>query len=186
MGSIIKVHVAYKTPFWRAQGLSGSILSDRTVTSMWIDMSVPGVETGGLVGFFAGDAAQAWADRSPEDRRARVLEDIATHLGPEAKEPIDYVDLVWPAAPWQRGGYLAIPVPGVLSALGDGLREPVGRIHWAGTQTADVSMGYFDGAIAIRSEGRKRLHQTPRALRTCCIKRLVEGRLRPRSPVNAE
>jgi monoamine oxidase len=147
MGSIIKVHVAYATPFWRAQGLSGSILSDRTVTGMWIDMSVPGVETGGLVGFFAGGGAQAWADRSPEDRRARVLEDIATYLGPEADAPIDYVDEVWPARPWQRGAYMAVPGPGVLTAFGPALREPVGRIHWAGTETADISMGYLDGAI---------------------------------------
>jgi monoamine oxidase len=147
MGSIIKVHVAYQTPFWRAKGLSGAILSDRTVTGAWFDNSVPGVETGRLVGFFAGAAAQAWADRSPEDRRARALEDIATYLGPEAKAPIDYVDEVWAAAPWQRGCYWAVPVPGMWTAFGHALREPVGRIHWAGTETADVFIGYLDGAI---------------------------------------
>ena len=27
------------------------------------------------------------------------------------------------------------------------LRDPVGRIHWAGTETADVNIGYYDGAI---------------------------------------
>ena len=46
MGSIIKVHVAYETPFWRAKGLSGMILSYCTVTSMWMDNAYPGVETG--------------------------------------------------------------------------------------------------------------------------------------------
>ena len=34
-----------------------------------------------------------------------------------------------------------------LGAAGPALREPVGRMHWAGTETADVSMGYLDGAI---------------------------------------
>ena len=147
MGSIIKVHLAYETPFWRDQGLSGSIISDRMVTPWIADNSVAGTTIGSLAGFFAGGGAQAWADRSPEQRRARVLEDLAIYLGPEAKTPIDYLDTVWPAAQWQRGAYMASPVPGALTAFGRALREPVGRIHWAGTETADVSMGYLDGAI---------------------------------------
>ena len=147
MGSIIKVHVAYETPFWRAKGLSGCILSDRTVTGMWMDNGHPGVETGRIVGFFAGGHAQAWAERSPEERRAQVLEDLATYLGPEANTPIEYVQRSWPAAPWQRGAYMAVTSPGALTAFGPALRDPVGRIHWAGTETADVNIGYFDGAI---------------------------------------
>ncbi len=27
------------------------------------------------------------------------------------------------------------------------LRAPVGRIHWAGTETAEVFNGYMDGAV---------------------------------------
>jgi monoamine oxidase len=27
------------------------------------------------------------------------------------------------------------------------LREPVGRVHWAGTETSDVWCGYMDGAV---------------------------------------
>jgi monoamine oxidase len=147
MGSIIKIHVAYETPFWRAQGLSGAILSDRTPTGMWMDNSHPGVETGRIVGFFGGGYAQVWADRSPEERRAQVLEDLAKYLGPEAKNPIDYLERSWPAAPWQRGAYWAMPSTGALTAFGVALREPVGRIHWAGTETADENIGYYDGAI---------------------------------------
>jgi monoamine oxidase len=147
MGSIIKVHLAYPTPFWRAQGLSGTVLSDRTVTGMWMDHTIPGVDTGGMVGFFAGGHAQAWAERAPEERRARVLEDLATYLGPEANQPIEYAEQSWSAAPWQRGAYMAVPAPGTLTAFGPALREPVGRIHWAGTETADANIGYLDGAI---------------------------------------
>jgi monoamine oxidase len=35
----------------------------------------------------------------------------------------------------------------VLTHFGLALREPVRQIHWAGTETADESMGYFEGAI---------------------------------------
>lgn len=147
MGSIIKVHLAYQSPFWRTQGLTGSILSDRIATGFWMDHTVPGARTGGMVGFFGGGYAQVWAERSSEERRAQVLEDLATYLGPEAKNPIEYVERSWPAAPWQRGAYWAMPTPGTLTAFGPALREPVGRIHWAGTETADENIGYLDGAI---------------------------------------
>jgi monoamine oxidase len=42
---------------------------------------------------------------------------------------------------------MAVPSPGTLTAFGPALREPVGRIHWAGTETADANIGYLDGAI---------------------------------------
>ena len=32
-------------------------------------------------------------------------------------------------------------------AYGARLRQPVGRIHWAGTETSDYWNGYMDGAV---------------------------------------
>jgi monoamine oxidase len=32
-------------------------------------------------------------------------------------------------------------------ACGRAIREPVGLIHWAGTETATVFAGYMDGAV---------------------------------------
>ena len=37
--------------------------------------------------------------------------------------------------------------PGRLERLRTALREPVGRIHWAGTETSEVWNGYMDGAV---------------------------------------
>jgi monoamine oxidase len=37
--------------------------------------------------------------------------------------------------------------PGVLTSYGHALGAPVGRIHWAGTETATVWNGYMDGAV---------------------------------------
>jgi monoamine oxidase len=37
--------------------------------------------------------------------------------------------------------------PGTLFAYGTALREPVGRIHWAGTETSTYWNGYMDGAV---------------------------------------
>jgi monoamine oxidase len=35
----------------------------------------------------------------------------------------------------------------VWTGYGEALREPVGRIHWAGTESSEVWNGYMDGAI---------------------------------------
>ena len=37
--------------------------------------------------------------------------------------------------------------PGVLLEYGTALREPVGRVHWAGTETSTYWFGYMDGAV---------------------------------------
>jgi monoamine oxidase len=37
--------------------------------------------------------------------------------------------------------------PGTLLDFGPALREPVGRIHWAGTETSTYWNGYMDGAV---------------------------------------
>ena len=36
---------------------------------------------------------------------------------------------------------------GTLVDFGPALRTPVGRIHWAGTETSDYWSGYMDGAV---------------------------------------
>ena len=36
---------------------------------------------------------------------------------------------------------------GTLTRHGHLLREPFGRVHWAGTETATVSHGAIDGAV---------------------------------------
>ena len=37
--------------------------------------------------------------------------------------------------------------PGVLTGFGPALRAPVGRIHWASTETATAHLGMIEGAI---------------------------------------
>jgi monoamine oxidase len=53
----------------------------------------------------------------------------------------------WPTEQWSRGGPTPIFGPGTLTSFGPALRDPVGRIHWAGTETSDFWQGYMDGAV---------------------------------------
>lgn len=147
LGCVIKTHIAYPKAFWRDQGLTGLVISDQIEFGPWFDHSPADGTYGALVGFYDGGPAQRWADRSPEARRAQTLSDIALYLGEAALRPTDYVEEVWTRGPVHRGGYVSVPGPGVMTAFGPALLEPVGRIHWAGTETAEAWVGYIDGAI---------------------------------------
>jgi monoamine oxidase len=37
--------------------------------------------------------------------------------------------------------------PGVLSDFGPAIRAPIGRVHWAGSETSTFWAGYMDGAV---------------------------------------
>ena len=66
---------------------------------------------------------------------------------PRARAPRAYVEQNWAEEPGSRGCYVGFAAPGVLLDYGDALRAPVGRIHWAGTETATEWNGYMDGAV---------------------------------------
>ncbi|MCA9711446.1 MAG: FAD-dependent oxidoreductase, partial [Myxococcales bacterium] len=83
----------------------------------------------------------------PQERQRRVVEHLVRLFGPQAAEPIGYVDQDWSKEPHSGGCYVGLMKPGVLTRVGNALREPAGRIHFAGTETARRWCGYFDGAL---------------------------------------
>jgi monoamine oxidase len=148
MGSVIKYWVAYEKPFWRERGLNGMLQSDQPPSEFISgDMTPEEGHPGLLIGFIEGHNAMAWTGRPREDRKKLVVERLVSFLGPEAASPIDYEDQDWPADPWSRGCYGASMTPGIMTTVGKVIRQPHGRIHWAGTETSTKWTGYIDGAI---------------------------------------
>jgi monoamine oxidase len=147
MGAVIKCFVAYETPFWREMGLCGQAVLASSDFGLFYDISAPGNPHGVLSGFFDGAPAIRWADRAPEERRAEVVAAVVRAFGDAAKNPIEYKEQVWPKEPWSIGGYTSVAGPGAITHFGPALTAPVGRIHWAGTETSDIWSGYVDGAL---------------------------------------
>jgi monoamine oxidase len=102
---------------------------------------------GFLVGFIEAHNALKWTGRPQEERRKLIVDRIVSFFGPEAAHPIDYEDQDWPSEVWTRGCYGAYMAPGVMTTVGHSIRQPHGRIHWAGTETSTRWMGYIDGAL---------------------------------------
>lgn len=146
-GNLIKCHAIYERPFWRVQGLTGQAASDMGPATSTFDNSPPDGRPGVLFGFVGGDQARIWGPRSKTARRRAVLQNFATYFGPEALQPRGYVEKDWSREAWTRGCPTAHTGPGVLLAFGPAIRRPVGRIHWAGTETSTYWAGYMDGAV---------------------------------------
>jgi monoamine oxidase len=146
-GSVIKFNVEYETPFWRADGLSGQAAGDIGPVKFTFDNSPPDGSAGVLVCFLEGADARRFGARTTEERRDAVMGSLVAFYGDRAANSVDFVELDWSAEEWTRGCYGAHLAPGVWTQFGPALRAPVGRIHWAGTETAPVWAGYMDGAL---------------------------------------
>jgi monoamine oxidase len=146
-GTLTKVSARYETPFWRDAGYTGTALSTRGFVSATFDGSPPDGGPGVVFGFVGGDKAREYERLSKRERRARILGEFAEFWGSEAERPQEFWDTRWPAQRWNRGGPVGIHGAGSLVANGSALREPVGRIHWAGTETSTYWNGYMDGAV---------------------------------------
>lgn len=147
MGRVIKVNVVYDEPFWRADGWSGQANSDTRPLGTVFDNTPYSGGPGILVGFLEGRHADAASRLHPADRRAHIVDDLAGYFGPQARSPVNVVELDWAAEEFSRGCYGAFATPGTLTRFGPHLRRPIGPLRWAGTETATRWAGYMDGAV---------------------------------------
>jgi monoamine oxidase len=139
--------VVYDRPFWRDQGMNGTVVTTGGPVSVTFDDSPPDGRPGIVFGFVGGDKSRDFLRMSKSARRAAVLANFVEFFGQPASQPLDYIETPWPAEQWSRGGPVAVPGPGTLLAYGDTLRRPFRRVHWAGTETSTYWNGYMDGAV---------------------------------------
>ncbi|WP_330232653.1 FAD-dependent oxidoreductase [Nocardia sp. NBC_00508] len=146
MGSVLKSFAVYERPFWRDDGLTGQSLNPHDPVPVTFDATRPG-GPGVLGALVPGRAAQRLAALPASERRAMIVGSLVRAFGHAARDPIEWHEKVWAEDPYARGGYGAFFPPGVLTTLGSALRQPIGAIHWAGSETATEWSGYIEGAI---------------------------------------
>jgi monoamine oxidase len=147
MGSVVKVHALYDEPFWRQDGLSGLAVNFDGPVEIVYDNSPAGGSPGVLVGFVEGRDARDFTRRPPAERRATFLACLVGCFGAAAGHPRELLERSWAEEEYSGGCFAGFFPPGVWTSYGRALREPVGRLHWAGTETATVWNSYMDGAV---------------------------------------
>lgn len=168
-GTVWKIWLVYDTAFWRPLGLTGestSIYPGDLIANARDGGGPQGHDAPGLMICFAmGDQARTLGAMTREARRAQVISEMVHRFGPAAGNlsstirfpavtpqnpaPDNYFEFNWAVEEWARGDFAAVPGPGVYTGVGFGpaIRQPVGRVHWAGVDTATSNYASFSGAV---------------------------------------
>jgi monoamine oxidase len=157
MGSVIKVMVVYEKPFWRDEGLNGQVLCDTAPIHSVYDNSPEDGSLGVLLGFVEGENARHLRCLGHAARERLTLEALAGFFGEKALNYKGYLEKNWLTDPWVLGGYCGHFSPNVWTNYGGALREPCGKIHWAGTETSGVWNGYMEGAVLSGERAAKEI-----------------------------
>jgi monoamine oxidase len=145
LGTGWKFQAVYESPFWRDEGRSGRVTDlDRSLDAY--DGSPMGGRVGAIIVFMGIEASWRAAALSSDERRRLVLGSLERALGPRAAHPDRFLERMWGFDPYSRGD-VSVPTLGTWTSFGAALREPIGPLHWAGTETAIEFPGQMEGAI---------------------------------------
>lgn len=158
-GYYTKVMMVFKTPFWVTKGFCGLTQSFTGPASIIRDTSSPEDDKHVLTCFMVSAPGRAWSQLSEEERKSTLLQQIGElfKVGTEkAQEQFSELLLYeWTGDEFAGWGCPCTSLPpGVLDAVGsDTLRDPVGNVHFVGTETAGEWKGYMEGAVRSGERG---------------------------------
>jgi monoamine oxidase len=142
-----KTLVVYEEAFWRQDGFSGQSAEPNSAAEVTLDASSVAGKPGVLASFTFGRVAARVAALDEAERRGAVIDALTARFGSRAGSPVDFIETAWWTEEWTRGCSMAHFPQGLLTRYGRLLREPFGRVHWAGTETSTRSHGAIDGAV---------------------------------------
>lgn len=147
MGSIGKFQAVYDAPFWRDLGFSGQVIGNGRPIDVTFESYSQGKHF--LMGFISAEQMRRLDGADAERFMDECMSSFVEYFGPRARSlAVDRGFKRWDRDPYSWGGPTGVSSPGLLTAAGTALREPVGPIHWAGTEAATYWQGYMDGAVS--------------------------------------
>ena len=160
-GAIFKINIVYDEPFWRADGLSGQSAAPGSPATITIDASHRRAARPGCCASSSRDPIARQTRRAGRGRtQARRSWRSSSRGSATGRVPVDYIEQNWTVERYSGGGMLSHAPTGVLTEFGHALREPCGRIHWAGHRE-------FGGHVRL---GRRRRPLGERARPKSCTR----------------
>lgn len=140
----IEAAMVYKKPFWRDAGISDqSFMTDDSVHPWAWDNSPPDGSVGDISCFIGPSLGTRMTSAAPT---AALVDSYVKYLGPEAVHPVHYHDQYGMLERYTKGCVSPL-APGLLSRHGAALRPTLGRLEWAGAESAMIWNGYMDGTV---------------------------------------
>ena len=144
MGESIKIGLSYAQPFWKQDGLSGTIFSNPGPIPEMYDHS--NFENSGfaLKGFLNG----AYFSLTKEQRLDMILNQLEKYYGPEVRGYIDYQEMIWQNEAFTYAPYKEHVFPHQNNGH-EVFRQPylTNRLFISGSETARHFPGYMEGAV---------------------------------------
>eukprot|EP00913_Durusdinium_trenchii_P008101 g7598.t1 len=149
-GDAIKVQIGYSRPFWRDQGLSGSVMWRNPAGLYACDASSE--DHAALVVFLGGPLARHWHARPQTELLAYVTGEVAPALGDEARSPRWTIVRDWVDDAWSGGAYSDVITDLDATDAEAVLLEGLPRLRFACSELSPSFPGYVEGAIASGEE----------------------------------
>ncbi len=146
-GAVFKISVVYDDPFWRADGLSGQSAAPGSPATLTIDACTDTGDPGVMCVITEGVEARRLGNLDEAARKAAVIGELVDRFGDKANAYREFHEQNWTTERYSGGGMISHAPTGVLTQFGYTLREPCGRVHWAGTESSAIMCGWIDGAI---------------------------------------
>jgi monoamine oxidase len=158
-GSTTKIFLQTRSRYWEREGLSGFAVTDRPSQEVWnISATQPG-RRGLLIVYISGKPAPQLAGRSEADRVAWAAGE-AEYLFPGIREELENgVAYSWDENRW-AGAAFAQPRPGQVIEFLTVLRQPVGRIVFAGDH-ASAWPAWMQGALESGNHAARLIDAAP-------------------------
>uniref|UniRef100_A0A668AYV8 Amine oxidase n=1 Tax=Myripristis murdjan TaxID=586833 RepID=A0A668AYV8_9TELE len=150
MGSVIKCMAGGRSNMGGRNGYCGSMVIEEegAPISLTLDDTKPDGTVPAIMGFILARKCRKLSGLTKEERLKRICEIYSRVLGSEeALHPVHYEEKNWCEEEYSGGCYTAYFPPGILTQYGKVLREPVGKLYFAGTETATEWSGYMEGAV---------------------------------------
>ncbi|OBB98137.1 FAD-dependent oxidoreductase [Mycobacterium sp. 852002-40037_SCH5390672] len=146
-GAVIKTSIFYDEPFWRDDGFSGQSAAPESPATLTIDACTDTGDPGIMCVVTEGRAARRLTRLDEAEQRSILIGELIDRFGSKAKSPREFHLQNWTTERYSGGGMISHAPTGVMTEFGYTVREPCGRIHWAGTESSAIMCGWIDGAI---------------------------------------
>ncbi|KAF4826680.1 putative flavin-containing monoamine oxidase A [Colletotrichum tropicale] len=141
LGYYSKTILVFEKPWWRDAGFSGAIASETGPIVFSRDTCVPDDKQYSITCFHVAEPVPGYVQYKGFD---------------DVPEPINIIEKEWTKDLWARGAPSPVMGPGVLTSdAGKAAREPVGHIHFIGTETSLVRKEYMEGAVQSGIRGAR-------------------------------